>query len=1344
MGAIEKPGDILGERIKNLTDIMRQTARALNMIVRREPQRPGQTASYNFDTHITTVSKSTSEGFIDWAHEMGHHVQAVSGKELDEFLHLPQHMEDLKAIAGPDALEGLTNETEIVRESFAHFMEAYITNRDYLRATAYEFTRDFQAGLARDKPELFATLEKAAAAYDAWYQAPARDIGVSITKSYASMPLPVEKDPLNRMTIPWLADMPLGKWADNLYRYFVDDAHPAHLLKRLINETYEDLYRQRMDLPPDKDYTIRVQQYRRGSRMVAESDLHAGVFNFNTMKNEGPSFNEAIRRAVFNADGTKPKDEFQALARLDEFNSYLIARWHLSLRRQIENGELVLKGPPSPLRDGQARMIVKELEESFPHWRAEAENIYDYQKALVQKQKDFGLISAEDYAFFKKDSNREYVPMRRDMTDFITKVRTTGIVDRVKLAESGMFRRTGSVRDVMNPLEQIVFMTHDIAQRAVDNDIVMLFADHVNMLVQAHGVGSPEAAAIMREIPNHQVRALDVDVEQTVMSFAMANGMSRADARLLAQEVTSRAGGNNRATLYSRQAIERGSEPIIFGWRNGERVAYKLADGELGRAFVNVIDSMGPHGAQTMSRAHQIAMGIILFPSAVLRTTATGTLTFVFAKNVWRDALGHPLAVPESRMPGADTLTAIKNWRLERQLGKKSDLTNMYFASGGFAHGEGVNLRGQAGLLEPHIEEQLGYSARKIQNARAEIARQGEIEGVPRGKNLFVKTLNDIESWAEFTEVGPRKGLFDTVFKANKAMGRTDAYAFWDAAHKARDIIDYQRRGEVMLGASRLIPFLNATIQGVDKFRRVTVGGQTHPGALIASKAATLTEAAESRKLLVRQGWVLAAAATLEAGLYYYNKDDPFIAGLSPEVRDTTWTFRVPFTGDQDLETIDGEKINGKRNGVYVSVPKVFEWGSYFNLMREIIQMIGDRDPNHINKFFSSLTQTFRFPSIVSSLPTANIAQIFANYDFYRGTPIVGVSAAHRPPHEQSNAYTGAVYKYIANALFDILPAGTGQAAKNIPLVRSLFSPMEMQWLVEHTIADFPKEIGGVGGIFNAIRKGETPDWTGVPIVRGWFKKTLGLGQPAREIQTQVGQNDGRLTAAYKEYASLRTAGEHFRADKYLDALDGSSRDYVLLKYSTAGINAMAVHPAERGNMLGRVISDMRYRLTTDAGLPLYNNPGKHIKVEPSRRVEVDQAMNELSTIEQRNSLIVQGVTGYKGQPLINTQPMLDSIKAMAPDVHKELVARMSAAHVLPIQTVEKYWPQMQKTVRIGASSPAALDAQLKQIGAIAASTGTYGGGQRYGRRAYGEGGQPVKRGKKEQVPVPAYEGASQ
>jgi hypothetical protein len=121
------------------------------------------------------------------------------------------------------------------------------------------------------------------------------------------------------------------------------------------------------------------------------------------------------------------------------------------------------------------------------------------------------------------------------------------------LEDLGMYQRTGSGRNILSPTETMMSRLAEINDAANQNMIVRALRDLVLR------VGGKEGAAIAEMIPNAELRALDINVENAVYKAAIANGWMAEDAKGLVRNLQLTSGPSFTGRKLSRLAGVRSS-----------------------------------------------------------------------------------------------------------------------------------------------------------------------------------------------------------------------------------------------------------------------------------------------------------------------------------------------------------------------------------------------------------------------------------------------------------------------------------------------------------------------------------------------------------------------------------------------------------------------------------------------------------------------------------------------------------------------------------------------------------------------------------------------------------------
>ena len=1032
---------------------------------------------------------------------MGHDVENTVGRPLTNLIDANE--QSMRAFVGDAAAE--MDPATLRREGFGEFMSGFITNRDTLRQVDPNFTRQFVELMHDENPDLLAQLNRLHDAYVNFNSNPSMHTMTASMKSEFAIPKVIDKDPLQRGTV--------GRYWDSVYRNVVARDSPLDNSIKVIGRIFRDdptnVYKKLIDIAPYENPAVWARIYGRGGFNKTVDDLQYGVMDFETMERMGPGITQPINEMLADPlTKLEPKDPAVVNLRRDQISAYLVANWIHDLHSQMERGERAMATRmPTSFTKGDAEVTIRELDQLYPHWKANAELIYAFQKDVVRLEVKAGLRSIDEANELLHPRNWRYVPLLRDMTSMTNEIagaRPGGAASAAKgLEDLGRHARVGSDRDIKNVLESIFQNVAHVNDQAVENYTKMSYRDLLRRLPRE------AAAAIGEEIPNSAVRAMDIDVRQTMMTAAKKAGYTTEDARMFASRAIRELGEEDmKVKFYSRQPIKAGGRPIIFGWDKGERWAMQLADGDFGRQLVNTMDMLGPKGSQLSAQATGLLVDVMSIGSASLRVGATSTLTYGL-KNLVKDSFMQWLLIPE-----VDTVKGFPLFFQNVRRGAKSffaedEFYRMHTSTEGIGGGVGTAglQRGKKGLLE--IEKQLhigGISPRQAQKARiaAETARRnalaGELEtaGLEQHKGLYFDSFKKVVKVMESTETFGRTGLFRSVYEHNIEMGRSHRYAMFDAAMKARDFVDYGRFGSKMEAWSRAVPFLNASIQGIDKFHRV-VGDVLFREAVTAQQQEA--KALARAKLIPRVAMLAAASTALEM----WNKDDPVYNRLSTQTRSQYWVVRLPFIGKGEYETVNGKTVRVPEGmqGAWIFVPKPWEPGTIFNLAERATQFIQSGDPDALKKFAKSIFYTYSIPNPFEMPGFKQGTGLLSNYDTFNDRPIVSKAYQNIAPHLQASEYTHKFYSWVARS-FNAASSALGYDLHDVQkilrdnfgavgaVLASPWSPMQAQYMMQGVFGDMPRELGGFYNWVRALATGDPAQLSDVPGVRAFIKDRMG------------------------------------------------------------------------------------------------------------------------------------------------------------------------------------------------------------------------------------------------------------
>ena len=254
--------------------------------------------------------------------------------------------------------------------------------------------------------------------------------------------------------------------------------------------------------------------------------------------------------------------------------------------------------------------------------------------------------------------------------------------------------------------------------------------------------------------------------------------------------------------------------------------------------------------------------------------------------------------------------------------------------------------------------------------------------GTREGAIALADTLwNKLGNLSEASDAATRIA----VFEAALAGGATEA----EAAAQAVEILDFTRRGgsQALSILTKLIPFLNARIQGMDVLYQAGRSGiRFATGKSLGERDANI-----GKKFLLRGGILAALSLALEA----LNDDD------------------------EDYEQLDDYIKNGNLliplkefglKGQFIAIPKPFEAGLLFSTIPQQFYktMHGDASTrDNVSLFTSQISSTFGLNPIPQALLPA--FEVITNHDFYTGLPLIPEGKARLSPELQYNSSTSQI-----------------------------------------------------------------------------------------------------------------------------------------------------------------------------------------------------------------------------------------------------------------------------------------------------------------------------------------------
>ncbi len=327
-------------------------------------------------------------------------------------------------------------------------------------------------------------------------------------------------------------------------------------------------------------------------------------------------------------------------------------------------------------------------------------------------------------------------------------------------------------------------------------------------------------------------------------------------------------------------------------------------------------------------------------------------------------------------------------------------------------------------------------------------------QGITNAMDVLKYGWDRLGKLSDASDAATRIAVYEAAIKEGAAE--------YTAAYRALSIMNFSRRGASagLSIATRLVPFLNARIQGFD----VLYTGMKSAVKLASGADQTAFEKQRGAAVWYRGMGLMAGALALAM----LNEDDEDYKQIPQYIRDAN--FLIPIGGSK-----------------FVSIPKPFEAGLIFGTVPTTMyeMMRGTRSTRSgIKLFTSQLSSTFGFnPMPQVALP---IFENLVNADFYTGQPLISPGMQKLDPSLQYNASTS----YVARGLGKLLaysPFGYDYESGKFEGV----SPIMIDNLITGyggPIAGYvTMGIGGLTSAFGEDNQGIPVAGSNLPVIRRFF-----------------------------------------------------------------------------------------------------------------------------------------------------------------------------------------------------------------------------------------------------------------
>lgn len=619
------------------------------------------------------------------------------------------------------------------------------------------------------------------------------------------------------------------------------------------------------------------------------------------------------------------------------------------------------------------------------------------------------------------------------------------------------------------------------------------YRDDVLAIAEQTGIISPESRAMWRDefyVPFYRV----MDEEAKAAGPRAAMGLSRQEAykklkggkqnlndllentlmnfhhlltASLKNQAAQQAITNAEQLGIAKQVPEAARDPksSTFVLKAGERVFYQVDDALVFEALTSLADP----------GLNNFAVRAMAMFKRVFTNMTTITPQFILA-NFLRNSMQAAATTPVSKNVAANMFQGIKGFRDEKVRAQ------MLASGGAFSFGH---------IYGADPEEVKAGLGRGLRGAKL-------VDGPKLVPKLLVAGWDAYNSFANTAENANRAA----AFLQNQEQGTLRA------AYEARDLMDFSQEGAwpAVRFLIRVVPFLNARLQGLDKLYRA--GGK--PAVLVAFGKGTDSD----RQAAARFGVVTGALALASVMLYLSNHDDEEYRKLEDWQKDSYWFFRI---GDQAF-----------------FVPKPFEVGAVSTLAERLAeQAIDDKASGKLfrDRLWAMVTQTFAFSPVPQAFQPA--LDVYSNKDAFTGRPIESAGMEKVSPTLRARASTTAPAHLISEA--------TSVLGDDFTL-----SPLQ----ADHLIQGYLGQVGGWGaGIIDTIwrtAKGEDEPakrWHEYQPIRRFYKD---LGAPAPYDRYSTLFYEG-LKESGRVYADVKRLQELGRMDEARE-LVGEKRDILAMR----------------------------------------------------------------------------------------------------------------------------------------------------------------------------------------------------
>lgn len=1181
----------------NLRQISDNFMRLLDLTVRQGRfTLRGKDVMGQFSTRTGVVRLRTWNDLSTLVHEGGHAMEQAASGELATFI--KDNSVQLKTVA--KALYGgdLSNATQKVQisEGFAEFFRVFTLNRQFAQKKMPTLTQAFEDMLRKTDPALMEGLDAIGEQFAAWLQMPSAQLVRNMIVSGEQQTGVINE------AIAEIQDQGFGTWMHEVARRSIQATVNKYAsLNDIVNDILNISQAERgqaLDLKraDDPRVLIRLAANSGNRAMVQITD---GVMGYRSTDPGTPSLRDALLRY-------HGLDKGGNLAAIDperqrDFAAYVVSLRGLDEYRRYAAG--LIERPPLAATQGDLRTTASEMEAKYgDDFKLAAQMVHEYGMGLWEKSYAAGLMSNETY---KDGLTRQfYVPLQRDISD---KAMTTGEISTSSVArgQSVVKRFRGSDRDVIDPMDVLMSKTFMLERVIAENDVKRALA---KLADKAGTVG-----ALVERVPAHKLLGESYSVQEVARQLTKDTTISEADAQDLMTILDASIEEGNRVSLFRSQQATAAGENVIFFWEDGKLAAIQLRDGEVGTDVVNTLNGIGHENLP-------ILVDLLSHTSSTFRSAVTLWPDFLIV-NFIRDQMSAFILTDVGYKPFVTGLRGVGD-----EL-RQADWARQYNAAMGVMGG-----MNSAAIHKARVDRDISALRNKGYVARVfgEDGMAGKIRGLAR--------------ITEMSETGTRLGLFRKAYDRAKADGLTDWEASIEASYIATDYIDFGLSGSRTLLFRRVIPFLNAQLQGLYKMMR-TLGAdevRQRKGLNFALQAyfkdlnnLDLSRTEKQALQTGRRAWLkMASLGLFSALLTFAFQDDPDYQDASEYLRTTGWV--IPM-GDGEI----------------FYIPKPFELAILGNFVERAFEHAsGDTEAKW--RFLRGAAMNLTPPT---SPPAIQIAiEQSANYNFFNESEIVPDYMRGLQPELQYNHYTTEFAKQLGDLMG--------------------WSPMRIDHVMSGLGASAYRDLTSMYNMTDPNRpSSDKTDW---PVTRRFVRDARRGAVSSKDFWKYASTVDGKLRRAELTYKNYVEAGKERAAEDYLNELPEDDRAYAVLNTHFKA-DAKRLHPFYRTRQLTTIVSAIRREMVSELGVE-YTGPGggDGLKLSATEKARVDEVLSEYARREVRNTLVYMKTPGWETKAPLPTEPTLEMLNQISPELGDEFDRRVKKAKVYDASVIQDYWPDVK------------------------------------------------------------------